>query len=351
MSSNECRPKDDVDCPSKPPTTEKCLHQPDGFYPDYDDDCASYYRHAMKLGSHSEIQSSFSNCSLSRLKKPTNAKETPYGIPATGSCGSGKHVVCLPPSCLGLRKGYYPLPGSACTAYYSCNDGFRTDMLCPFGSIFDYKKKQCVSGMDSVCYERACENRVNGLYSSPQASCGTFYKCFNGAMVQLEECPLGQIFDGLTCVFKTNFSCWKYSDHEHCGNRHDGYYASGDADCRGFFFCKDQIKLRSFLCDKGMVFNGEKCVHSRNRTCSPRPPLPDCSNKLDGYYTLDKTNCKRFYRCKNEKKLSEHKCPNDHVFNGHHCVNPLFHTCNLKKIGIERSLPDNGVYPNYKQEY
>lgn len=44
MKAQECRKDDEVDCPSAPLATEKCWHQPDGFYPDYNTGCSSYYR-------------------------------------------------------------------------------------------------------------------------------------------------------------------------------------------------------------------------------------------------------------------------------------------------------------------
>ena len=59
----------------------------------------------------------------------------------TGSCGIGRHVSCSPPSCWGLENGDHPLPGSQCSAYFTCTDGIRTDHICPFNSIFDYMKK------------------------------------------------------------------------------------------------------------------------------------------------------------------------------------------------------------------
>lgn len=206
-----------------------------------------------------------------------------------------------------------------------------------------------MSGPEAVCYEGACEGRVNGRHSVPHAPCSTFYKCFNGAMIELKECPTSQIFDGRQCVSKSNFSCWREGKEGSCGNKPDGFYASEDNECRGFFYCKNQQMIRSFQCDEGLGFNGKECVHSPNFACDPKPPVPDCTHKFDGYYTVEKTDCKTFFRCRNGKKLSEHTCPGNLVFNGQYCISPLFFTCRARGGGIERSLPDNGVYHKHIQ--
>ena len=167
----------------------------------------------------------------------------------------------------------------------------------------------------------------------PNAPCEAYFRCFNAALVEVEMCPPRHIFDGYECIQAANFSCWSDSNGS-CSDRPDGVYAADDRECRGFFLCRQNILVRSFRCSSGLVFNGEKCVDSQNYICSSRPRLPDCTNKHDGYYILEKSECRSFYHCRNGAKLSEHNCPGNFVFNGKQCVDPLLHTCRSNDVAL-----------------
>ncbi|KAF2366549.1 Chitin binding domain [Trinorchestia longiramus] len=305
----ECRPAQNVNCPEHYPHTKKCRNQTDGFYPDYSDACRSYYR-----------------CSDDEVVGSGRCDGGALWDFATASCGSGMGASCSPPSCWGLPDGHHPVEGSGCTAYFTCKRGIRTDNVCPSGTIFDYMDKACVSNSRSVCYERVCEGRQNGIHAMPRSPCHAYFRCFNAALVQVEVCPPLYIFDGWECVQAANFSCWSESNGS-CAERPDGVYAGDDKECRGFFLCRQKRLVRSFRCSPGLVFNGEKCVDSQNYICSSRPKVPDCSNKLNGYYATDKSNCRSFYYCRDGTKLSDHNCPGNYVFNGEQCVDPQHFSC------------------------
>lgn len=191
----------------------------------------------------------------------------------------------------------------------------------------------CVSTSRSVCYERVCEGRQNGAHAMPQAPCHAYFRCFNAALVQVEVCPPRYIFDGWECIQPANFSCWSDSNGS-CSRRPDGIYAGDDKDCRGFFLCRQERLVRSFKCSSGFVFNGKKCVDSQNFICASRPKIPDCKNKLDGYYTTDKSDCRSFYYCRHGVKQSDHTCPGSNVFNGQQCVDPLAYSCLAKSFDV-----------------
>ncbi|XP_063879889.1 zonadhesin-like isoform X2 [Scylla paramamosain] len=307
--SEECRPAGEVTCPHLPPASPPCINQSDGYYPDYRQDCKSYYR-----------------CTNSSLSGRWQCGGDGVWDSSTGSCGTGSLLVCSPPSCWGLPDGPHPAPGSSCTAYFTCAGGVRTDHVCPYNSIFDYTLKRCVAGKSSVCYEQACEGRVNGLHAVPHAPCNSFFRCFNGALVKVEECPKHQIFDGRRCVSERNFSCWG-EGRGSCEGKDDGFHVSPDTDCRAFFLCHHQQFIRAYKCSPGLMFNGKECVDGRNSICNAGSPLPDCSSKIDGYYTMEKSECKTFFYCQGGSKMSEHTCPGNNVFNGEHCVDSVLFRC------------------------
>nr|XP_027226146.1 uncharacterized protein LOC113818178 [Penaeus vannamei] len=305
--SESCRPAAEVTCPRLPPSTPPCLNQTNGYYPDYTQGCRGYYR-----------------CDNGSVNGRWFCENSGLWDVATGSCGSGSGLTCTPPSCWGLPDGPHPTPASSCTAYFTCQAGVRTDHVCPYGTIFDYSLKRCVPSSSSVCYEQACEGRVNGFHAAPHASCRAFFRCFNGALVELQECPRHQIFDGQRCVSATNFSCWG-EGRGSCEGRDDGLFAASD--CRGFFRCRHQQFIRAFLCSRGLVFNGRECVEDTNALCTSQAPRPDCANKIDGYYTVEKTGCRTFFSCRGGRKISEHTCPGTNVFNGEQCVDPVLYPC------------------------
>ncbi|XP_042212736.1 uncharacterized protein LOC121859840 isoform X2 [Homarus americanus] len=307
--SEECRPEGEVTCPPLPPTSQPCHNQTSGYYPDYVQGCRAYYR-----------------CINGSVSGRWWCDDGALWDASTGSCGKGPRLVCSPPSCWGLPDGPHPAPATSCTSYFTCSDGVRTDHVCPYNTIFDYSLKRCVASTSSVCYEQVCDGRVNGLHAAPHAPCHSFFRCFNGALVKLEECPRHQVFDGRRCISSSNFSCWG-EGRGTCEGRDDGFHVASDSDCRGFFVCRHQQFIRSFICSPGLVFNGRECVDDQNSICTSRPRLPDCTTKIDGYYTLEKTGCKTFFYCRGGSKLSEHTCPGSHVFNGEQCVDPMLYPC------------------------
>ncbi|CAL4109793.1 unnamed protein product, partial [Meganyctiphanes norvegica] len=320
----DCTPQGTVLCPLETPSKAYCQNQTDGFYPDYKHGCKVYYR-----------------C--------TNGNETgrwpcenegTWDI-ATGSCGSGPNMICSPPSCWGLPDGNHPTPTSSCSSYFTCRNGLRTDQVCPFNSIFDYGLKRCVTSSSSVCYEQACEGRANGLHAAPHAPCNAFFRCFNGAMVKLQECPAGQIFDGRSCVSSSNFSCWS-EGRGTCDERTDGYYLADESDCRGFFLCRQEQFIRAFLCAPGYIFNGRKCINNQNSICPSQPRRSNCRNKNDGYYTVEKSSCKMFYLCRKGNKVSEHSCPGNNVFNGEQCVDPVLFSCPSRLGFLQHNFTNKG---------
>ncbi|KAK7075893.1 hypothetical protein SK128_025718 [Halocaridina rubra] len=243
----------------------------------------------------------------------------------TRSCTSGD-VSCSPPSCWGLPNGPHPTPASSCNGYFTCSNGVRTDHVCPYQMIYDYYYKKCLPISSSVCYEQACGGRINGLHSVPNAPCQVYLRCFNGALISLESCPRNHIFDGQKCVVSEKFSCWG-GGRGNCQGRRDGYHTIPTSECHSYFLCRHQQLIQSFRCSPGLIFNGKECVQNDNFVCNSQANIPDCTNKINGFYTVERTSCKSFYFCQSGKKLSEHTCPGNNMFNGEQCVDPVLYQC------------------------
>lgn len=59
----------------------------------------------------------------------------------TQGCISSSKVTCIKPHCATSGSGFYIIPGTSCRAYYHCDNGVRTDYLCPLATIYDRHKQ------------------------------------------------------------------------------------------------------------------------------------------------------------------------------------------------------------------
>lgn len=59
----------------------------------------------------------------------------------TQGCMSSSKVTCIKPHCATSGSGFYIIPGTGCRAYYHCDNGVRTDYLCPLATIYDRNKQ------------------------------------------------------------------------------------------------------------------------------------------------------------------------------------------------------------------
>ena len=56
-------------------------------------------------------------------------------------CMASSEVTCIEAHCATAGNGFYIIPGTGCRAYYSCNQGKRTDYLCPLATAYDRHKQ------------------------------------------------------------------------------------------------------------------------------------------------------------------------------------------------------------------
>jgi len=54
---------------------------------------------------------------------------------------ASSEVMCVEPHCATTGSGFYIIPGTGCRAYYHCDQGIRTDYLCPLATTYDRNKQ------------------------------------------------------------------------------------------------------------------------------------------------------------------------------------------------------------------
>jgi hypothetical protein len=54
---------------------------------------------------------------------------------------ASSEVMCIEAHCAITGSGFYIIPGTGCRAYYHCDQGMRTDYLCPLGTTYDRNKQ------------------------------------------------------------------------------------------------------------------------------------------------------------------------------------------------------------------
>lgn len=59
----------------------------------------------------------------------------------TQGCMASSEVACIEAHCAPTGKGFYIIPGTDCRAYYSCDQGKRTDYFCPLDTTYDRNKQ------------------------------------------------------------------------------------------------------------------------------------------------------------------------------------------------------------------
>lgn len=59
----------------------------------------------------------------------------------TQGCMASSEVTCVEAHCAFTGNGFYIIPGTGCRAYYNCDQGIRTDYLCPLATTYDRNKQ------------------------------------------------------------------------------------------------------------------------------------------------------------------------------------------------------------------
>nr|CAD7410603.1 unnamed protein product [Timema poppensis] len=256
--------------------------------------------------------------------------------------------------CVSLDTGLYQdvSPQSRCRQYYHCLRENRTRFTCPNGTLFD--GKNCVSFTDYECPSveaDSCDYRPDGYYRDPNTGCRSYFYCSNRHKITY-VCSGSYVFNGEECVHLDTYKCPFTS--EDCVNKYNGYHHDTTSGCWRYFYCLDSEKIATFTCDVGKVFDGARCVDAYMFKCPATLDDDDaCFEKSDGWYPDPSADCRRYFQCRNWKKVSINECPEGRKFDGFSCVDSrMYEGCTSSKV-IQDLIPSldcsntlNGFYQN-----
>lgn len=296
---NRCVPKGVVPC------DDVCSMKADGYYADEFTDCESYYF-----------------CLNGKVfKRKQCSKGTAFNgyicVPShLVSCPKKSRLFAK--KCLGLQDGFHPDYLSNCRDYFYCyNHNMVLTGSCSEG--FVYNGKQCVSNTASILCDgpkelQACASLPPGLHQNKTSGCTKYFYCSNGRGTEL-SCPSNQIFNGYKCVSTDEYTCL---NPDSCDDQPDGYKQDKNTACRSYYYCSNGNKI-TYVCPGELIFNGSHCVSPESYEC-PFIPSADCIEKQDGYHPDRSSNCKDYYYCLKGEKLNTLTCGGKKIFNGRGCV-------------------------------
>ncbi|XP_077300576.1 chitin-binding domain protein cbd-1-like [Arctopsyche grandis] len=255
------------------------------------------------------------------------------------TCVSKEEFRCEGPvlwsGCTQRSSGYHQdrSRGSDCKNYYHCWKDMRIDFSCPSNQIFN--GEQCVHEGLYTCpslEKDSCDFKGDGFYQQTSGGCRGYYMCSGGNKI-IYLCDIGQAFDGEKCVDKDSYKCPYHSDD--CEGKSNGYHQDVKTNCRKYFFCDSDEKLTTLQCSGSKIFNGQGCVNPKEYQCPNSKSGNVCAYKPDGYYVKDATKCRQYFKCTNYKVSSYHTCPTNKIFDGlNTCIEK---NCSTNAITCERN--------------
>lgn len=251
-----CVSADDYECPNIEP--DVCNQKPDGYYPDMDSSCRSYY-YCSKGYKFTYVCPGSYVFDGKECVDPSN-----YKCPHTSR------------DCISLSNGYHHDKVSGCHKYFYCLDGDKiTTLTCAGIKVFNGEK--CVEPSDFRCpepiSENFCTSRPDGLFAHTDSRCQRYVHCKDQKQMSISTCPDGKVFDGSACVENSStnacVSAVAKPDPMHspdCTNMSNGFYQNYTSGCHRYFYCIDGMKT-TLTCRGNDVFNGQLCVSSKSYTC------------------------------------------------------------------------------------
>ncbi|CAH1801660.1 unnamed protein product [Owenia fusiformis] len=144
------------------PIVRNCTGKSDGYYPDLEINCITYYTCA------GEVMSGYYRCPGGLVFDPED-ETCDWGRGTCPPCGTGEDKqrgYCK--NCTGVPDGLYPDVDDSCSGAYRCQlDTMKTRILCETGSVYDPERQACTEDTEDVC--PPCYNGSG----SPPARCPT----------------------------------------------------------------------------------------------------------------------------------------------------------------------------------
>ncbi|CAF1617652.1 unnamed protein product [Adineta ricciae] len=125
----------------------------------------------------------------------------PSAVSSTNGKDGGAVVIECQPT------GIYTVPDPAeCNAYYQCDKGVRTRVVCPEKTFFETEKRECMELERVSCGTRAinpadknqCVNKRDGIYPDTERDCHYYYQCVEQNKLREAKCAGDNKFSSYT---------------------------------------------------------------------------------------------------------------------------------------------------------
>lgn len=280
-----------------------CAGLPDGYYPDYQDNCHTFY---LCIGGHPK--SFYCPAGLSFNQDLL-------------ACDFSYRVTCKQMDICSQRKdGIIPNFDLDCREFAICENGTIVHSgICPQGKALDPETLICHPRSMMTCQpirDIQCELKEDGIYVDVDSGCGTYYLCIKGRILITSFCPEGSSFHvGLgKCLSSPLVPC---GDTQHsvilpnvC-ERRIGLYPDFDSHCRNYHVCAYGIR-DTLTCPAGFIFDikSQRCASINSTNCISSTLLATfkCPPEEEDRYLEFTDGCTTYHECWQGTGLT-YKCP------------------------------------------
>lgn len=218
-------------------------------------------------------------------------------------------------SCDSRPDGMYPDYVQDCKRYFVCENGAKTTVYCPVGTLFNELLMVCSKFDDVICKERHTLKRpshdITTITSLPETTSSS---------------------NDLTTPILTAFTTTpspaqglrplKDDTGFTCPSGKTGFFADFSSGCQKFHICFRTIR-KTYSCPSVLLFNpaSKTCDMPNKVDCRPRSshtksahPRDLCYSKSRGYYADHASGCRKYVSCIDGKAVT-YQCPSGTLFN------------------------------------
>ncbi|XP_076348053.1 uncharacterized protein LOC143245576 [Tachypleus tridentatus] len=297
-----------------------CNGLPDGYYPEYDNNCRAFY-----LCANSKLKSYSCPANLAFSKRLLACD-----YPSKARCEKPAETYCQ-----SKPNGIYPLIETGCREFVICRDSHVTHLgACSQGKLMNPATWKCDPSPLVKCVsvkDPDCEDKTDGLYPDINTGCSAYFLCINHRRVVTKYCPSSSLFDVSTgsCLSSSLVHChhpdnsptlasyrhWDISQYG-CEGR-VGLFPDFVTECSRYYVCAyGRRELRN--CPEGMKFNivTRQCEDPSSVSCTAPQVLGAfrCLQGDEGIYVDVSSNCKRWHECW-DNVGETYRCPAGRWFN------------------------------------
>jgi Chitin binding Peritrophin-A domain len=177
-----------------------------------------------------------------------------------------------------------------------------------------------------TCYESTCQGKFDGVYPDTTQACRRFYRCFEGQIMNYENCRQGFLHNGKVCDYADRVNCDApkailrrscSTPMEDCKFLPDGLHTDESSkDCKSYFKCFGG-KILKHRCPSSSVFHPieKNCVPDTLYDCPKSSRLEKlCKGRTDGFYLDPRFGCSHFVKCLRGNPVQFDECGKGQYF-------------------------------------